>query len=1072
MENPDSFVNGIGGRQATRPAIRCKILFNDMRLVAEHDVRPTSIPGQSRLLLLGQDFMESFGLTQFDWDNNRVKLGEDWIFLSQDQEEKLKPCRYGEHIDSKTKNMFTDLVNRFNHVFTHNPKAPKMSKVGTHYIRTENDQVTFDKVRRIPNKVIDEVNMQVDEMLKNRIIRHSESQYNSNVLLTGKKDGTKRFVVDFRKLNKTTIPDKYPIPNADDIIENCLGCNFFSQLDLASGYWCVPIAENDKEKTAFTIPRGKFEFERMPFGLINSQSTFQRMIDNICKEVKNDGFKGVDAYVDNIFVSSQTSEEHYETLKRVFEAVEAYDLTLRSDKCEIALKEMNVLGFIVDGKSVRPDPENIKKLTEIKCPTNKKEVQRLIGVANFNRRFIPNFATMIKPLTALLSESVQFKWEQIHNSSFETLKSTMGKVGNLHLPDWSKDFHIHTDASGIATGATLCQRGTNDEWKTIAYHSKTLSDVQRKWNTTERELFGILDACRKWKLYCYGKVHIYTDHKPLQGIRNQKDPRGKIGRWLIELDSMDLEIHYVPGKLNTVPDFLSRDSNGAYKEEAYEEAIKNQVYMTESPAVDIKCSQKANKNIRHAVNQLQTKGRITNGPFRNLNGMSVDIHKGILLKGTRAVVPKEVAPGLIKNFHGQCHPGSEVTLALIRRHFWWKGMTRDVEAITNNCRTCKQTKSIGNPKAEIHSVIIPNIPREVLSIDIASMPETQQGERYFLVMVDMVTKFVAACPLNDQTAHSIKNALWEHWFSKFGLPSIILSDQGRNVDGEVIRKLCDNLKIEKRHTSPYHPQANAASERTIGTLKSRISAMLHSRLMPANNWNQVLQEAVLHLNNQTNGSTGYSPFTLVYGSNARTSLENLYGISSKDPEDPSGRKVMLEDALTNRSEAAQAYQKQANKNSRVHEFKPGERVLVKRSFGDNPKINVKWKDGPYHIDRKIGPANYAVRDKDGKVKVIHHDLIKKAGEVIEASYTPKPAVHQETASHNNDSSIVQMHIIPKQIPQAKLTDTIDKNAFSRKVLQQNTQIPKIDSSQNENVITTRSGRPVKPVSRLIDTINS
>ena len=156
-------------------------------------------------------------------------------------------------------------------------------------------------------------------------------------------------------------------------------------------------------------------------------------------------------------------------------------------------------------------------------------------------------------------------------------------------------------------------------------------------------------------------------------------------------------------------------------------------------------------------------------------------------------------------------------------------MNRDVKSAVGNCRSCLQTKNIQNPKAEIKSVIIPEIPREVLSIDIATMPWSGLGNRYFLVMVDMHTKFAAVAPLKDQTAPQIAQALWQHWFSKFGLPSILISDQGRNVNGNVVRKLCNELRIEKRHSSPYHPQGNSSSERMIGAIKSRVSSILNSR---------------------------------------------------------------------------------------------------------------------------------------------------------------------------------------------------------------------------------------------------
>ena len=301
---------------------------------------------------------------------------------------------------------------------------------------------------------------------------------------------------------------------------------------------------------------------------------------------------------------------------------------------------------------------------------------------------------------------------------------------------------------------------------------------------------------------------------------------------------------------------MSRNILGESGPESYDTQTDEQVFLTESEGsemYDLSIAQKKDKCIRHAINQWLVKGKITNGPFRNLSEISVDA-AGIMNKGKRAIVPNALVPTIMSNIHGQCHPGYEVTLAAIRNHFWWKTMHSDIKNFVKKCRTCLQTKRTDDPKAEIQSVIIPNIPREVLSIDLATMPLSDQNNRYFLIMVDMATKFAASSALKDQTAPSISQALWDHWFSKFGLPSILLSDQGQNVDGEVIQRLCKILKIEKWHSTPYHPQGNSTSERTIGTIKSRISAMLHSRKMPVTKWDLVLQEAMLYFNNQMNTS--------------------------------------------------------------------------------------------------------------------------------------------------------------------------------------------------------------------------
>jgi hypothetical protein len=320
-------------------------------------------------------------------------------------------------------------------------------------------------------------------------------------------------------------------------------------------------------------------------------------------------------------------------------------------------------------------------------------------------------------------------------------------------------------------------------------------------------------------------------------------------------------------------------------------------------------------------------------------------------------------------------------------------------------------------------------------------------------MVDMTTKYAAAAPIEDQTAPLISQALWEHWFSKMGLPSILLSDQGRNVNGSIINRLCETLRIEKRKSSPYHPQGNSTSERTIGTVKSRVRSMLSSRKLSVYDWDLVLQEAMLYINNQANDSTKYSPFMLMFGSNGRTPVENYYQTPLTVPVCPCGRNMMLSDALKNRHDAASAYREQANKGTNTISYQPNERVLVKRNYGEHPKISVKWEDGPYYIERKVGPVNWAVRNAQGKTRVLHHDLIKKSGENIEAAMTPSS--RQSTPFEDTPQESGRMTML---IPNGNIirNANIDRGAFRNNVFSH--QAPFQAANVNPPVVTHQPGR--------------
>ena len=222
-----------------------------------------------------------------------------------------------------------------------------------------------------------EIDKQIDEMLQNDIISPSCSSYNSNPLLIEKKDNTFRFVIDYRNLNKSTIPDSYPLPDVNEMIDSCRDAKFFTQIDLASGYWCLAVHEDDRHETSFSVPNGKYEFKRMPFGLKNSQATFQRAIDKVINNVHKTGYFCVQAYVDNIIIFSETLEDHLLTLRAVLSELMQHNLSLRPDKCEFAQREIDFLGYHIGKGTIKPSEANIKKLSDFPTPKTKKQIERL-----------------------------------------------------------------------------------------------------------------------------------------------------------------------------------------------------------------------------------------------------------------------------------------------------------------------------------------------------------------------------------------------------------------------------------------------------------------------------------------------------------------------------------------------------------------------------------------------------------------------------------------------------------------------------------------------------------------------
>lgn len=441
-------------------------------------------------------------------------------------------------------------------VFSPNPKGPSRTTAVKHPIDTGEAKPIKQRAYRLSPAENEKAVKEIQEMLAQNVIRKSKSPWASPIVLVRKPDGSTRFCVDYRKLNAVTKRDVYPLPLIEETLDKMRGINYFSSLDLASGFWQVEIEEKDKEKTAFVCSAGLFEFNVMPFGLTNAPATFQRMMDEVIADM--DWRVGSD-YIDDLIVGSLTFEEHLSNLASLFKRLTEYGLTVKLSKCSFGKHQLVYLGHRISKEGISPNPAKTAAIDKMQQPKNISALRRFLGMTNYYRRFIHHYADLAAPLNKLLQKDSVWKWSDACQLAFDTLKDHLRSSPILAYPDFSKPFILHTDASIVGLGAVLVQEQNNKE-VVIAYASRAVTKDERKWGITELECLAVIWGLKIFRPYIYGRtITVVTDHEALTSLKSKRDElTGRLGRWALKLQEYDLEIKHRPGKLHGDADALSR----------------------------------------------------------------------------------------------------------------------------------------------------------------------------------------------------------------------------------------------------------------------------------------------------------------------------------------------------------------------------------------------------------------------------------------------------------------------------------------------------------------------------------
>ena len=916
----------------------------------------------------------------------------------------------------------------------------------------------------------------IDEMLAQDIIEPARSEWAAPVVLAPKPDGTLRFCVDYRKLNAVTVKDRYPLPRMEDCLDSLGDAKFFSTLDCNWGFWQIPLAAEDRHKTAFTTHAGPYQYKRMPFGLCNAPATYQRTLDVLLAGLK---WQTCLVYVDDVIVFSKTFSEHLSDVAKVLGILKAAGLSMNMRKCKFFSKTVDYLGHVIRPGHLAVAEKNTAAVRGATYPRTQTELRSFLGTCNVYRRFVPNFAHVAAPLNQLLTKGTDCdlpsptpeQWK-----AFELLKQALTSPPVLQLPDPNLEFSIDTDASAFQAGCALFQHADDGVRHPIGFWSRSLSPAERKYSAGEREALAIIFAVQLLHPYLWGRhFTVYTDHQALRWVFGLDDPTGRLSRWALRLQDFDFTVKYKKGADNVVADTVSRLPT--YGLTSFEPEVELPVFVAEPKAVpayprrvDTASWSDADKNPEDAgagdprgllqwpdaleifaageahvelitIDEL-LKAQAEDGECQRYAALAasgrdrdfVIDERGLIVRlapvdGARQVIiPKSLRARALHLAHHTPvagHPGVSRQYYTMRRSMYWPSMIADVRSCASRCDACARERVKLRTHQAPLKLFPANAPLEYVAVDILGpLPRASSGHRFILVMTDRFSKLTRAVAMRTCTALAVSKAFLEYWVFAYGAPTQLLTDNGSQFASGLFAFTCSHLGVRNMFTTTYHPQTNGQAERFNRTLLASLRAFVgeHPKTWPA-----FVGAVTYAYNTQVHSSTRVPPFDLVVTRPPQSMvIERTPELAQPTSARSEARrfkahvKSLVAEARSQLATSQERYK--ASFDARINPLKParaGDWVFVERagpeadaSTGERRRHKLQW--------RALGPyqvlradSNTVTLDKDGLVEVVSRDRISRAD------------VGERHAPENNEAPSLKEGVAQEKTASSRLSGVLE-----------------------------------------------
>lgn len=988
---------------------------------------------RTEYLLIGRDWL---GIIPLDW-KSLVQTG-----LHSDSA--LGLDQKVDQVQALHSNGLDRVLDKHSKLFEN--RLGKMTQAKAHISVKEGAKPVTTRPYKVPYAMRGQVEQELDRLQKCGVLTPIEhSEWSTGIVAIPKKDGSVRICGNY-KTTVNPVLDQVPPPNinVEDILANLSGGIVFSTLDLAHAYNQIELDEESKKFLVISTYKGLFRQNRLVFGITSAPAIWQNTIEQVLQ-----GLPGVQVYLDDILVTGRTPEEHLANLDRVLARLEDRNLTLKKEKCQFAQESVQFLGHVIDAQGVHAVEEKVRQIENLPRPTDVSQLRSYLGLLNYYRKYIPNLAHEIAPLTELLKSDRKYVWSEETERAFKRSKELLRASDFLVHYDPELPISIATDASPIGIGAVLSHMLPNGEERPIQFASRSLTKTERKYPQIEREALAIVFALRKFYTYIYGRrFTLITDNKPLTALLGPHKSlpalaAERMQRWAMYLAGFNYEIRYRTSKENANADCLSRLPDTHAKPDGCEPENVSVCHIEILPTTHDELRNATRKDpvlsrvLRHTLDgwpkQLSAEDNDLKPFFTRRT--EITIEQGILMWGMRIIIPHKMQQAILAELH-EGHLGVVKMKAIARSYVWWPRIDQHIEDSAKRCGTCQVVQN-QPPQTLLHPWIPASKPMERIHVDFAGPFE---GLTY-MVVVDAYSKwpevFIMSSTTSERTIDTLRNM-----FARYGLPQIMVTDNGSQFTSAEFQEFVHKNGITHKRSAPYHPSTNGQAERFVQTLKQAVRAARSD----TGSAQAKLDRFLLAYRNAKHAVTGESPTALFMRRQLRMRLDNL--------------RPNVERRYTEQLHYQASRRDKRSKADKLREFKVGDSVLARDYVG-----RQKWVPGVI-VDRE-GPLTYKIQVQAGIWRRHVDQMLPRLEAQVELDHDQVGV--QFGTTQNPDRQIGRpvledMHPLPRSIVEEPLP-TLNSGDMSHDTSQSESDVTPDDQnkpSAQGGVETTHTHTPRPP----------